>query len=473
LAAAKPKTVGEELETQFFLAIKEANRALLPGARDLPVLFGVKPKGGFSQPQDNVILQAVNILEETGRAYVYGDTVVLQVQGLDGSGMRLAPLRTGSIVTTGAEDLLANVLVCHQADDQFSVPRWFAEVLLRSELLTERLPRIRHYARQPVFDDTFALQGPGWHPEVGILVHGPEVEPRLTAPPSGDGPAIERLPDHLQTLFGDFCFYTNADVANTIGFMLTGVLVNHFVVNGKPIALVDGNQPSVGKTLLMRIIGVVVDGNDPQLTHLTQDDDELQKRIGASLRSSPQSVLLIDNAKVRSGSVVSSPTIEANCTAPVVSLRILGKSENFTRPNDLLWALTMNDTRASPDLVSRGLPIQMFYEGRPEDRTFNGPDPIKYAREHRLDILGELAGMVVRWNQHGRPYGHRTHRLNEWAAIIGGILETAGLPGFLENAGAAAASFNTELDELAALAEAVILESGPFVELDPTDKGVT
>jgi hypothetical protein len=70
--------------------------------------------------------------------------------------------------------------------------------------------------------------------------------------------------------------------------------------------------------------------------------------------------------------------------------------------------------------------------------------------------------MVVRWNQQGRPPGQRSHRCHQWAAVIGGILETAGLPEFLANLDEAAASFNSVLDELAALAEAVILAGGPF-----------
>jgi hypothetical protein len=123
----------------------------------------------------------------------------------------------------------------------------------------------------------------------------------------------------------------------------------------------------------------------------------------------------------------------------------------------------MNDTRVSPDQVSRGLPIRFFLEGKPERRTFEGLDPITYAREHRLDILGEIAGMVVRWNQLGRPSGLHSHRLHHWANVIGGILTTAGLPEFLENADEAAATFDTQLDDLAALAEAVISADGTFV----------
>jgi hypothetical protein len=466
LATDRQVTPGDELERQLFRALEEADNAPLPGARTLPILHGLKPKGGFTQPQENILLRATEILMESGRIYAYGDTLVMQTDRRDDIPGVLTPLRTGSIVEVGANDLLANVFICHQGESQFSVPIWFAKLLLRSELLIARLPRIRHYATRPLFDHDFILRGPGWHPDVGILINGPESEPTIASPTGGGGPAMDRLPPHLRTLLRGFCFRNDADVANTIGIMLTGLLINHFVLAGKPIALVDGNQPGLGKTLLIRTIGVVLDNLDPCLLHFTQDDEELQKRICATLQNSRQSVLLIDNAKVRSGRVVTSPTIEANSMAPQVTLRILGKSENFTRPNDVLWALTMNDTRISPDLVSRGLPIQLAYEGKPEDRTFEGPDPISYAREHRQHILGELAGIVIRWNQLGRPLGQCSHRLHQWAARIGGMLELAGLPEFLANAGTAAASFNMELDELAALAEAVINNEGPYIEVD-------
>jgi hypothetical protein len=471
VSTTRTRSVGEEQEEQLRQAIRDADRAPLPGARHLPVLTGLKPRGGFVASQENVLVRAAQLLQESGRVYVYGETIRLETPSLGGNGLWLAPLRSGLVVETGAEDLLANVFTCQHGDDQFAVPKWFADVLLRAEPLPTILPRVVLYATRPVFDQEFVLRGPGWYPEVGILVHGPHIEPVTYVAADPSKPALGRLPSHLRTLLGGFCFRADADVGNTVGMMLTGLLMGHFLEPGKPIGLVDGNQPGLGKTLLVRVIGIVLDGVDPRVIHYTQDDEELQKRLCATLRGGNQSVLLLDNAKVRGGSVVNSPTIEAYSMAPEVSLRILGTSQNFRRPNDVLWFLTMNDTRTSPDLVSRGLPIQMQYEGRPEERRFTGPDPIVYAREHRLEILGELAGMVVAWNQQGRRPGSHEHRLHEWAGTIGGILDAAGLPEFLTNAGHAAANFNTELEELSTLAEAVIEHNGPYVDREHPEHG--
>lgn len=46
--------------------------------------------------------------------------------------------------------------------------------------------------------------------------------------------------------------------------------------------------------------------------------------------------------------------------------------------------------------------------------------------------------------------------------LVGGILKVAGLPEFLGNASEAAASFNDRLVDLAALAEAVVAQGGPY-----------
>ena len=117
-----------------------------------------------------------------------------------------------------------------------------------------------------------------------------------------------------------------------VAVFITGLLVTHFILNGKPIVLLDGNQPGLGKTLLVRVIGIVLDGIDPQLIHYTSDDEELGKRICATLRGSPQSQLLVDNAKTKTETAISSPVIEANSMAAEISLRILTKSEELRSP---------------------------------------------------------------------------------------------------------------------------------------------
>ena len=104
-----------------------------------------------------------------------------------------------------------------------------------------------------------------------------------------------------------------------------------------------------------------------------------------------------------------------------------------------------NNSRFGHDLLTRSCSIQLFYEGKPEDREFAGENPLRYAAgSHRNPRR-------VGWNQAGRPASQKRHRCELWAREIGGILECAGIPEFLDNADEVAASFSTELEELSAL----------------------
>ena len=414
-----------------------------------------------------MILSAINLLVESRVLYDHNSSIVIENDSLDDGGLTLYPLRTGHKVESGAESSLANVFTCRDGDIVFPLPRWFLYLLFRSDLLRGRLPRIRTYARRPLFDENYDYCAPGWNADSGVLIHGAHVEPALPGSPDMSLPARDRLPPHLGRMLSGFCFKSAADIANAFAMFLTGLLANLFVRDPKGLFFVDGNQPGVGKTLLVRCLGVVLDGTEPRILTFLSNDEELEKRICSQLRGCPQTLVFIDNAKAGGGSAVNSRVLEANSVAPMVSLRILGKSENITRPNDLVWVLTMNDTSLSSDLVSRGVPIQLAYEGRIEDRAFAGPQPIEYAAEHRLEILAELVGCVIAWDQAGRPNGLRSHRSAVWGERIGGMLLVAGFPEFLANYEAAASSFNSDLEVLAALAECVVHENGPFVAHPP------
>jgi len=455
---------GADLARQFYAGRKEADSALLPGARQLPMLHGLNPHCEFTEPQANVLAAAGVLLVASERVFAYGDTVVLERQS--GNEKVLTPLITDQRTERAAPALLANVFTCEVRGRengpalQFPPPARFVELLLHYEQVISRLPRILLYAKRPVFDESFIFRGPGRHDEVGYLIHGPDVEPILDHEPTPSGTALSRLPPRLRELMRDFAFMAEADLTNAIGALLTGLLVGHFIQSGKGVIILDSNQPGLGKTLLVRVIGTVLDGADPEMIRFTPDDEELEKKICAHVRGNRGSVLAFDNAKVRAGGQINSAVLELNSTAPQISLRILGQSANATCPNDLLWFLTMNSTRASSDLIARSMPIRFFVEGESAQRTFQGRDPVEFARQHREEILGELAGMVVRWTQLGRPRGHQRHRLKHWAEIIGGILAANELPEFLANSHEAAGEFNSELDQLSALAEAAVLAEG-------------
>ena len=463
--AKKRETVGGQHADALDAAIRDFAAAPLPGSRDLFVFTDLKPRGGFFTTQENAIVTVSEYLRGSKRVFSRGNSIVMEYWSSRGPAT-LVPLSEDGAVLAGAEHRLANLIVCDSGSGQFSLPRGFVELLLRAETLRDALPAIKTYALRPVYDDHFVLRGPGWHPEVSILVHGPDVASAAWEMPRAGLPAIERLPIRLKTLLGGFCFRADADVANAIALLLTVLLVSRYVRDGKPLILVDGNQSSVGKSILARIIGVVADDADPPLMPYTPNEEELRKSILAHLRESSGSLVVLDNAKVAAGAKLESPVLEALSSAAELALRVLGTSTLFRRPNDQLWIVTMNHTRASDDLLRRGLPIRLEYEGNPESRHFV-IDPVSYAFSNRLGILAELLGMIDHWTAAGRPQASVSHRFRAWAAEVGGILNACGFPEFLGNFGEATSEFSAESEDLSVLAEHVLAKGGPGLAPDP------
>lgn len=474
---SNPLAPAEALVRRLAAARRQVSMAPRPGAPELKALQGLTPKGQSQGLMANVLVGASSLLVECGNVYSFGDDVVAELW--EEGGPRLGVIAEGRKPTRIARGLISKMIICQApagkkgAFVQFPPPASFLATFLACDHLRDALPRIRRYAARPIFAPDFTLLGPGWHPEHSALVHGPAVEPIRRERPDLAAAPLDRLPPRLRGLLGGFCFRSPADLANALAALVTGLLADRFIEQPKPMILLDGNQPGVGKTLLARILGILLDGVEPRLVHFSADDEELAKRICANLREHASSLVAIDNAKVRAGDAISSPALEANAMAPTISLRILGRSATVTRENNLIWLVTMNDVKASPDLVSRGLPIRLYFEGDPRDRSFAG-DPVAFAREHRVELLGELIGLVLDWVEAGCPEAELGHRCSRWGRIVGGILHHAGFPEVLTNLDEAAADFDTTFDELAALAEAALGSGDPamvwhLVDPSPAD----
>jgi hypothetical protein len=449
---------GQILASMLSKALRAYQIGPVGGDRERQIIWGVTPQGAFvdGQTLDNVLAQAGHVLAGCGRLYKFGNTIAFET---DAPGdQRLRTLAVEHRAEPNATPMLANLFGTAHVTKQGVVqslpnPKLIAAVLA-DESLWQHLPEIKYFARRPTFDRDFDLCAPGWNAASGILVHAPEVVPTFHAPACApDAKAIDRLPPRLKALFGEFAWRHDADLVNALAMLLTGLLINHFVDDPHPGGLVDGNQPGTGKTLYVQVLGRILDDTEPPRTSLVRDE-ELEKRLCAQLRTSRSSVYFLDNVRDR----IESAVLEQNMLSPVLSFRILGKSATIERPNTALWMITSNLTAGTPDFIRRCIPIRQFVEGDPKARVFTG-NPLAYATEHRLEILGEATGMVRRWVQAGRPPGTQRHRCDRWAATLGGVLDANGLGRFfLANAEEAELAMDQGLVDLATLAEHVVSE---------------
>ena len=285
-----------------------------------------------------------------------------------------------------------------------------------------RLPKIKLFTRNPVYTDDWRLVAPGFDDQSGIYYAGPAIEPRN---------GTERLDALLQ----DFCFKEPADRTNYLGVLLTAMLVPRFI-GSKPAVLFNGNQPELGKSILAQVIAILRDGQSAETATYNPNDEEFEKRLGAIVRRGATTII-IDNAKSRGRNPrIESACLERSITDPILSFRLLGQSASIRAENSHIFCITANTPDVSRDLVTRSVVISLYYEGDPERRQFSIADPEGYVEQHRIELLGELIGMVERWKATDRPMAKTHSRFNKrgWGNIVGGILNACGEPDFLANA---------------------------------------
>ncbi|MFM7150679.1 MAG: hypothetical protein ACKO23_12630 [Gemmataceae bacterium] len=416
------------------------------------IITGITADGRLSDGMDlpSFHHQMLTILAESRRVFWIENSLFLQQQKHGGNCLRL--LLDDVELEASAPQMLSGIVMGgnYTSEEQittFLLPSKLINSALQSTLAQQRIPRLREYSRTPLFGPDFHYYGPGYHPEQGYLVHGPRITP-TEYQPRQQGGILERVPPSLARVLGEFCWAESADLVNFLALLLTGVLKNHFVDYPHPLALFNGNQPGLGKTLLCEIYGLILEGQTPRGITLG-DDTELEKQIGASISMPEASVLLFDNVRGR----IKSQILEKNSLAPCVQVRRLGQSSFITRKNDLIWLITGNNILTTPDLVSRSLLINLRYDGNPQQRDFV-LDIHQFVRQNRNEILAELYGMVQFWRQSGGAPGRQKHRCGRWAETLGGILDATGMGSyFMSNHSQAESEMNEDLSQFAGLVE--------------------
>lgn len=271
-------------------------------------------------------------------------------------------------------------------------------------------PEIVSIKKNPSFDLNWEISKPGYNESSGIYYTGDPVKPIFST-------------ERIRGLLSMFYWKTDGDATNYVGMLLSGLLMEHCRDTGKPAFLFEGNQPNLGKTELGKCINrILTDDDSPPID--TSTPEEMRKRLETVAFNGGTS-FLFDNVRGQ----VRNSYLEAQLTADVCEFRKLGSSTSVKFTNDFLWMFTANNFEASSDMINRMVTARLWKEDEPESGR---PSPIKYANEHRQEILAELVGMVLTWVSIGGEV-ETEFRFQKWAAIVGGILECHGFKGFLDN----------------------------------------
>ena len=445
---------GKALADKLHAAIQDIglNPALLIHSRS--IITGVTSEGKFvgGMTIDQFFAEAGQILLDSHRVFRHGNSICLEIG--EANERRLIDLAADHRAEPGAAPLLANLFGVEVgggdgAASQSLMPAKLVGALLACEPLWAALPAIRYYGRRPAFDAEFTFRGPGWHPSAASSSTVPRPSPILHEPPDdANAGALHRLPPRLRGLLGEFSWRSEADLVNAVALLLTGLLINHFIDDPHPVAIVDGNQPGVGKTLLIQAIGRVLDGAEPTRIPLG-GDEELEKRLCAEVRGRTKSILLLDNVRTR----IESAVLEQNVLSPELSFRVLGQSTCDPLPEYVPVGDHEQRRHGHPRYGASGYADPAATRWRPEGTPVPGQSPgvCPAAPTRDPGRAGRHGGALAAAGQADR--GQR-HRCTRWAATIGGILDACG-PGrsFLANCEEAESEMDQGLQDLAELAE--------------------
>ena len=318
------------------------------------------------------------------------------------------------------------------------------DLLARTEHLG--LPPLRTLAQSPVYAPVGELvSAEGYHEGSGIYL----ALRGLTVPPLPSVPDALAL---LRELLTDFPFSPHeSGFAHTLAALLLP-FVRPMIDGPTPLHLIEAPTRGSGKGLLSDVIAYVTVGGAAGVMVQPKDGDEFEKRVTSILLEGTR-LILLDNVHTLKGEALA-----AALTSAVWRGRRLGKSEMLTLPNEALWLSTGNNVTLDDDMPRRIIPIRLDPGvERPEERSgFKHPDLLAWIKANRPALVAACLSLVEAWKAAGRPRGTaRLGSFESWAATIGGILEVAGVPGFLTGRAELYETANAEPQEWAALLEAL------------------
>lgn len=296
------------------------------------------------------------------------------------------------------------------------------------------LPAVDRIARAPAYAADGMLQATAaYHPAGRIIVW---LEPGLEIPDVPGAPSIEDLATAVATvddLLHDFPMGVPADRAHAFALFLLP-FVRDMIHGPTPLHLLESPAPGTGKSLLVAVLLMASVGDDVGTLSAGRDEEEWRKRLTTVLRSG-HPVVAVDNVD----KTLASSHLAHALTTAVWRDRLMGGNEDIRIPVRCVWVATGNNPMLSTEIARRCIRIRL--DARLDQPWRRDPTQFRYqkllqqARTERGHLIAAALTLTNAWLAAERPEA-KTPPLGSyeaWATVIGGILEVAGIEGFLTN----------------------------------------
>lgn len=291
------------------------------------------------------------------------------------------------------------------------------------------IPTLEGIVNVPVFGKGGKLHTePGYNPHTRLYYTGGVTLGDTTPTEDNVAQARSLL---LDDLFVDFPFRDDASRAHAVALFLAPY-VRPMIPDATPLHLIDAPAPGTGKGLLGDVCAIPALGRELPSTTAGKDDDEWRKRITAALLEGGNFVS-IDNIT----QPLDSGVLASVLTQSYWQDRILGASLNVNLRVRTIWIANGNNVVPSDEIARRAVWIRIdANQEKPWDRQeFKHPKLKTWAKENRNQLVTAAITLIRAWIDEGmKPYtGKSKGSYDTWANVLGGILETVGIGGFLAN----------------------------------------
>jgi len=299
------------------------------------------------------------------------------------------------------------------------------------------LPALAGIVDAPFFDENGNLvRTPGYHAESYTFYHP---RPGFEVPPVSPNPSSEEIVRATRLLMedidGDFPFSdstanSRSSKAHAVALKLEP-FVRQLIKGVTPIYLIQKPTPGTGATLFVNAFAQVAFGAAAVPQAEVHNPDELRKNLTATLMSGT-ALYWIDNVHHK----VDNASLALATTTEVWKDRVLGHSKTVVLPVRCTWIISGNNVQLSSELARRAVLIRLDanVERPTERKDFRHPNLLGFVRVNRGELVWACLTLTQAWIAVGTPAGDEILASYEaWSSVIGGILKTVGIEGFLEN----------------------------------------
>ncbi|MEI7902121.1 MAG: hypothetical protein WCK89_17850, partial [bacterium] len=317
--------------------------------------------------------------------------------------------------------------------DPFAPPRNVLEAMIAKGRKPKGMPRLDLVARAPFFGaDGKLYTTNGYFEAERTLLETDLVLPAVPERPTPKD--VARAVAVVHDAVADFPFATASDLANAIG-MTISPFVRRMIHGHTPCHFVMASMARAGKGLLVNLVSIIATGRGADIRVWPASEEERLKTISSALRGASP-LLCFDNAK----GGLHSATYEALITSDYFTGRNLGVLEDLPPLRNMsIHVFSGNNPSLGTEWTGRVVRIKLEPAcARPDLRTgFRHPALEVWAIANRPVLAHAVLVLVQNWIAMGRPTDASSIAImggfESYVAVLGGILDSAGIIGFLAN----------------------------------------